>query len=179
MNIKFLASLFLVLAASFTACGNQDDAKEISCAIEYPSVKVGDNTWMSRNMNDSLYSWVAAQTVCPEGWHLPTEKEVFFLMEFAKLRAHRDFPAKTFRSRQAKERYWNRNTAKVLHSLGFGSPSANASFWAASSNSKNVSASFSVDAESASNYTAIEIRMDEQSSQDVKAVRCVKNKFSL
>ncbi|MCQ2097384.1 MAG: hypothetical protein MJY87_05495 [Fibrobacter sp.] len=197
MDKKSLAFLFPVVAAGFIACGSREDVKEVASKAEFPSMKIDGDIWMSKNLSvdipgsscyqninenceiyGRLYTWEAAQKACPEGWHLPESKEVNSLMESAKLRAHREFPDKEFRSREMKECYWNGNTAKVLHSLGFVASSAKASFWAASSNPKNASASFSIDVESVTNYAEIEIRSDD-SRQDVFSIRCVKNKFSL
>ncbi len=61
---------------------------------EYPYAKIGQQTWMIRNLNyiseDSwwydddedigsdfgrLYNWQAAVKACPDGWHLPSDKE--------------------------------------------------------------------------------------------------------
>ena len=63
---------------------------------EYSIVDIGGQIWMSENLryigysNDSkhystyggLYSWWEAQSVCPSGWHLPSDEEWQRLIRF-------------------------------------------------------------------------------------------------
>jgi len=67
----------------------------------YPTVQIGNQCWLQKNMNyeteDSwcfnnsstncetfgrLYKWTVAQTVCPNGWHLPSDDEWCTLTQF-------------------------------------------------------------------------------------------------
>ena len=60
----------------------------------YKCIKIGDQIWLAQNFNyeiegsycynnnenhesktGRLYTWEAAQKACPEGWHLPSDKE--------------------------------------------------------------------------------------------------------
>jgi uncharacterized protein (TIGR02145 family) len=83
-SLALLAGVSLILA-SLTACGDG-----------YPSVKIGEQTWMSKNLDlipkigvswcydddpancekyGRLYDYEAAKNICPEGWHLPSNGE--------------------------------------------------------------------------------------------------------
>jgi len=67
----------------------------------YPTVKIGDQCWLQKNMNyqtgnswcwdnntsncdtyGRLYDWETALGVCPSGWHLPSDNEWTVLTDF-------------------------------------------------------------------------------------------------
>jgi len=89
-----MKTIILILAVFLVSCDkvvveenifiDQRDGKE------YGVIEIGKQTWMDRNMeykpynNENFiqsdkygvfYTWFVANDVCPDGWHLPTDKE--------------------------------------------------------------------------------------------------------
>jgi len=74
----------------------------LSCGGQtYKTVKIGKQVWMAENLNyetkegsmcqeenlckvfGRLYDWERARTVCPKGWHLPSNEDWQTLVDFA------------------------------------------------------------------------------------------------
>ena len=94
-NILPVAAAVSVSDASITSPASAQLYVDPRDENQYPWEEFGSQIWMTRNMafempggsyskNDDsgnsdtygcLYTWEAAQNVCPEGWHLPSDKE--------------------------------------------------------------------------------------------------------
>ena len=135
-NMAFLKLLlglfsFLVVAQSL-ASQDRGSFKDERDAQSYGWIKIGDQIWMSQNLNfkagkgsfcydnDSmncsvygrLYDWATALKVCPAGWHLPTYQDWVDLSAFLDDQA----------GEKLKERgndHWNGPDAVVRGDSGF------------------------------------------------------------
>jgi len=99
---KFTVSLLLALVLN-VSCSSGDGGTESSNET-FKTVKIGNQVWQKYNLNivsrtgesecyendpancskyGRLYDWVTATKACPEGWHLPTDRELRRLTDFA------------------------------------------------------------------------------------------------
>lgn len=95
-RFNIILILFILLIPS---CEKDEDGCD---GDYYQTVVIGNQTWMAENLNcyvmseskafqdiqsnaeiyGRLYKWETACTVCPDGWHLPSEAEWTELIEY-------------------------------------------------------------------------------------------------
>jgi uncharacterized protein (TIGR02145 family) len=103
-KIALAAALGFAITFTFSCSGGDPDDNGGggggSCSAG-ESVRIGSQTWMKKNLNCNvsgsvcynndeanctkygrLYNWATAKTVCPSGWHLPSDAEWTTLTDF-------------------------------------------------------------------------------------------------
>jgi len=104
-KIAQAAGVLLAIAFTFGCSGGDDPAEggvgKGNDILNYRTKRIGDQVWMAENLNYNvngsrcyenkesncdkygrLYNWETAKTVCPAGWHLPSDAEWDALTDF-------------------------------------------------------------------------------------------------
>jgi len=102
--MKKTRGFLLAAAAMFLtfSCSSGDDSGGGTCSTNFKTVRIGTQIWMAENLNcdakgsvcydgdpanceryGRLYNRKTALTICPKGWHLPSEAEWDILINYA------------------------------------------------------------------------------------------------
>jgi len=99
LKLVLCVAIFAVLLHTVSCDSDNTDSRD---GKKYKFVKIGDQIWMSENLNYAaegsecydndtincrkfgrLYNWMAAKVACPKGWHLPSNDEWQVLVNLA------------------------------------------------------------------------------------------------
>lgn len=95
MKIKTNISVFILISITLACVSCGTNTMKDNDGKKYKTVRIGDQVWMAENLNYAtnsgsrcydedqenckkygrLYDWKTANTVCPEGWHLPSKSD--------------------------------------------------------------------------------------------------------
>jgi uncharacterized protein (TIGR02145 family) len=176
-------------------CGNGDKIylkggfKDSRDENTYEAVLIGTQTWMAKNLNYAygssrcyndetdncnniygrLYTWAAAKTVCPPGWHLPSHYEWQNLIDYVQNSSNcNSCSAKLLKSTSG----WSNNN-NGLDTYGFAAfqvGSSSGDWWV--TNQNGLSAAYYVKMMNVYEYVST---WQSGSQADYHSVRCVKD----
>lgn len=147
---KFIVACLALASFALMGCEPSKDAEgPVNITVKdadgnkYPTTKIGQQIWMAKNLNVNvegsmcydndpancekygrLYTWEAAKTACPSGWHLPSEEEFNLFLEAVKLRTEQIVAQKKLNAeplREGEDKFYNhlRDSSWGLNTFGF------------------------------------------------------------